>query len=418
MRHAPERALPERPHLPGQGAPPILELEPEPLCQSAWRSHRDLAYGIDLYNAGFFWEAHEAWEGSWQLTGEGPERELLRGLIQRAAAEVQRALGKNDGAARLRERAAGHLAAAAVRPIFSGVEVGAVDFPIRWHRRSREMPGVATELAVQPLECVYEIAPGCVVQRTPTFRDYYGGRAVYADTGERAVSADDPVTAETLASWRRRATELLSRDGPGFLNLVWEREEPGPADVGELEAGDELQELVVLWADRVEPAPLPDGIEARRIEGDRDWEAVIEWAAALDVRSWGDGARAFSVWRHRAFRRTAETLGGGFFGAFAGAELVGCLGLIDCGRYLRYQSVQTSEAFRRRGIASYLVGAAHEAVSGGRPRRAVIVAEAGSAAERIYRRLGFLQVATQFALRWSYGIEESSGRRTTSALNS
>ena len=44
-----------------------------------------LARGVELYQAGEFWEAHEAWEEAWQEES-GQPRLFLQGLIQLAAA--------------------------------------------------------------------------------------------------------------------------------------------------------------------------------------------------------------------------------------------------------------------------------------------------------------------------------------------
>ena len=43
-----------------------------------------LARGAALYDAGLYWESHEAWEDAW-LVEEGDPRVLLQGLIQVAA---------------------------------------------------------------------------------------------------------------------------------------------------------------------------------------------------------------------------------------------------------------------------------------------------------------------------------------------
>ncbi|GAC1549361.1 MAG: hypothetical protein NVS2B9_15970 [Myxococcales bacterium] len=43
-----------------------------------------LARGASLYDAGLYWESHEAWEEAW-LVEEGDLRVLLQGLIQVAA---------------------------------------------------------------------------------------------------------------------------------------------------------------------------------------------------------------------------------------------------------------------------------------------------------------------------------------------
>ncbi len=56
--------------------------------------------GLELFNAGHFWHAHEAWEELW-LHSSGDEKVFLQGLIQLAAAyhHVQR--GTYRGGVRL-----------------------------------------------------------------------------------------------------------------------------------------------------------------------------------------------------------------------------------------------------------------------------------------------------------------------------
>lgn len=41
--------------------------------------------GVELFNAGRFWEAHEAWEEGWLPDRHGPDRGFYKGLIQIAA---------------------------------------------------------------------------------------------------------------------------------------------------------------------------------------------------------------------------------------------------------------------------------------------------------------------------------------------
>jgi hypothetical protein len=70
------------------------------------------AWGVSLFNQGFYWEAHEVWESLWLERGRsGPEADFLKGLIRLAACGVkhreQRADGVADhaqGAARLFQR--------------------------------------------------------------------------------------------------------------------------------------------------------------------------------------------------------------------------------------------------------------------------------------------------------------------------
>lgn len=44
-----------------------------------------LARGIDLFNSGEYWEAHEAWEQEWMLDRAGVDGGFYKGLIQVAA---------------------------------------------------------------------------------------------------------------------------------------------------------------------------------------------------------------------------------------------------------------------------------------------------------------------------------------------
>jgi predicted metal-dependent hydrolase len=63
-------------------------------------------YALDLYNAGFYWEAHEVWEGFWNALGRTtPEARFVQGLIHLAAAAVKIREGKPAGVARHRKRA-------------------------------------------------------------------------------------------------------------------------------------------------------------------------------------------------------------------------------------------------------------------------------------------------------------------------
>ncbi len=66
-----------------------------------------LAAFAALFDAGAFWEAHEVLEGLWRVDGDP----VWQGLIQIAAAGVHLQRGRPDPAARVLDRALGHLAA-------------------------------------------------------------------------------------------------------------------------------------------------------------------------------------------------------------------------------------------------------------------------------------------------------------------
>lgn len=64
-------------------------------------------YGLDCYNEGFYWEAHEFWEPLWQsVRKQKPQlAAALKALIQFAAANVQLLCARPDSWRRLAQRA-------------------------------------------------------------------------------------------------------------------------------------------------------------------------------------------------------------------------------------------------------------------------------------------------------------------------
>jgi hypothetical protein len=96
---------------PGEAEPPF----PARMQGARWRESRAYLEGVDLYNHGFFWEAHEVWEGLWNAHGKrGVEASFLQGLIQVSAAMLKMETGEREGARRLLERARANFVAAGV----------------------------------------------------------------------------------------------------------------------------------------------------------------------------------------------------------------------------------------------------------------------------------------------------------------
>jgi uncharacterized protein len=79
-----------------------------------------LAEGVALFDAGRFFEAHEAWEEAWQHE-LGPRRLLLQGLILVAAGWLKRDAGNTQGAWTLFSRALERLES--LPPTCEGVDV-------------------------------------------------------------------------------------------------------------------------------------------------------------------------------------------------------------------------------------------------------------------------------------------------------
>ncbi len=79
------------------------------------------AAGVDLFNAGRFFEAHEAWEQVWMRCA-GAEKVGIQGLIQAAAAMVHLERGNREGAQSLYEKSREKLAV--LPETYCGLDIG------------------------------------------------------------------------------------------------------------------------------------------------------------------------------------------------------------------------------------------------------------------------------------------------------
>ena len=111
-RLVPDVPFPPYAFVPGQSPHPISDPEghshgvrhhpPTPVSPDDWASSRDYLHGIDLFNHGYYWEAHEVWEGLWHAGGRaGTTADFLKGLIQMSAAGVKVRQGMPRGVASL-----------------------------------------------------------------------------------------------------------------------------------------------------------------------------------------------------------------------------------------------------------------------------------------------------------------------------
>ena len=84
-RYAPKRAFPPYAFQPGKHPHPTRDPkghsytgEPEPPADyfepEEWRDNEDYLFGVDLYNHGYLWEAHEAWESIWHPSKHDAEQ--------------------------------------------------------------------------------------------------------------------------------------------------------------------------------------------------------------------------------------------------------------------------------------------------------------------------------------------------------
>jgi len=98
-------------------------LPAQPIVHGDWASSPEYLRGMALFNAGYYWEAHEVWEALWHAHGRrGPTADLLKALIKLAAAGVKVRERQPAGVAHHARRAATLLEA--VRETESGQQLG------------------------------------------------------------------------------------------------------------------------------------------------------------------------------------------------------------------------------------------------------------------------------------------------------
>lgn len=99
--HTPHPVSDPAGHCYGRPETSAPALDPADWCESD-----AYCFGVDLFNHGYYWEAHEAWEGLWLTAGRrGPVGDWLKALIKLAAAAVKAREGNPRGVERHARRA-------------------------------------------------------------------------------------------------------------------------------------------------------------------------------------------------------------------------------------------------------------------------------------------------------------------------
>ena len=99
MKRYSSLALPSYAFIPGQSKHPLKdgghmenEGEPEsyPLSEENYKEHEHYLYALDLYNYGFYWEAHVYLEAIWNANNRtGDIAELMKAIIKICAAKIK-----------------------------------------------------------------------------------------------------------------------------------------------------------------------------------------------------------------------------------------------------------------------------------------------------------------------------------------
>ncbi len=107
---------------------------------------RTYLYGIDLFNHGYYWEAHEVWEGLWNACGRrGSIGSFFKGLIALAAAGFKVRVRNPRGVT-------GHARRAADLLVQAVLEIGSDDaryMGLDLHELARWASGVAEHPPVE-----------------------------------------------------------------------------------------------------------------------------------------------------------------------------------------------------------------------------------------------------------------------------
>ena len=68
----------------------VKEGDIAPLSSDSWWVNSTYLFAIDLFNHGYYWEAHEQWEQLWIKAGrQGQDGQMLKGLIKLSAAAIK-----------------------------------------------------------------------------------------------------------------------------------------------------------------------------------------------------------------------------------------------------------------------------------------------------------------------------------------
>jgi hypothetical protein len=156
VRYAPRRNLPLYAFLPGRDPHPTRDARGhsfgveatrvEYVAPDRWRENEEYLFGVDLYNHGYLWEAHEAWETLWHRSKHDPEQaDLLQGLIQCSAASLKIPMEQPAGLKKLSDAGTGRLESVAQRagPHYMGLDLW--DFILEFRAFAASEPESADE---------------------------------------------------------------------------------------------------------------------------------------------------------------------------------------------------------------------------------------------------------------------------------
>lgn len=252
--------------------------------------------------------------------------------------------------------------------------------------------GRRTDLLFARFSGTVEERQGCLVIQTPDNPGYHSGNYLLFDR---------PPGRGDFVRWKALFDALIPYPTHHYL-FCWDPPQLGdPAEF--LAAGFEVDSAVVLACSRPHRSSRGlETLEVRPLTSQEDWERAVELQfRCADPKYFDPKYGAFKKKQMDQYRKMTEAGLGLWYGGFEGGRLVGNLGIFTEGHLARYQEVGTDPGFRRRGVCGTLVvRASRDFEKRFGQKRFVLEAEAGGAAERIYRSVGFEEVETNYNLVW------------------
>lgn len=253
----------------------------------------------------------------------------------------------------------------------------------------------ATDLDVLAQDHTVERRQGYWLVQSPSNPTYWWGNFLLFDDAPHVGDGE---------RWQELfAAEFSPRPEVAHCALAWDRVdgEPGEAEHELVARGFELEwtcGLVARPESLTEHPSASREVEVRALEPDGDedlWEAVVDLQMAGAEESFRGSAYHLSFLRarQRELRELFSDGRGAWYLALLDGVVAGSLGIVVTDTRARFQSVETAERFRRRGVARRLVYAAARHASATQPiDHFVIAAEPDYHAIGIYEGLGFERV--------------------------
>lgn len=151
------RPFPSYRFVPGEAPHPTRDpkghsynKQPEELASfdpENWNYCEEYLYGIDLFNYGYWWEAHEALETVWVAVGRRTETgAFIQGLIQIAVAHLKWFQGFHDTAKRMASEGLEKMQL--INGVYLGIEFGIFRATVESHFSGENDTPVTVELVL------------------------------------------------------------------------------------------------------------------------------------------------------------------------------------------------------------------------------------------------------------------------------